>query len=381
MKYFIILLNLLLSFSAQAKDVEIEAIGVGDSYDWAIMNAIDNAVKQSQGVTISRQAPIQKLEMNSSFNEKSNQSASFNIEANESLSIDNGEFLSGAKRASYDGKAKGNANAEQSYNSKNTATVELKKIDAKYKGSIKKYRVLSSEEKNDKFYVKILATVFEPEEYKSPKLGGKKSDYSLSILPFKTSSNFYCLGSKISSKKLGERLANGLNSKLSSTKKFNILDRQNFDIYADELGLINNEFTKEEDKSKLKNITSADYMLVGTLDKYLATSDTEHIAITGEDNITSSASLQVSYKILETATMEVILASTAKYNFYKEGNFSSCVNVNELLSRKVSDKITLQIMDELFPNYQAPTKKQDKNYNKTQPEIPAKRPIITLPFD
>ncbi len=51
-----------LQFSAaQAKEVEVVATGSGDTEEWALNRALDNAVKQSSKVDIVRDAPMVRV--------------------------------------------------------------------------------------------------------------------------------------------------------------------------------------------------------------------------------------------------------------------------------------------------------------------------------
>ena len=59
--FFIILLTLAISLSANAREVEVTAIGSGADEEWALMNALDNAVRQSSEITIKRDSSMKKI--------------------------------------------------------------------------------------------------------------------------------------------------------------------------------------------------------------------------------------------------------------------------------------------------------------------------------
>lgn len=370
---------LLLPGVLHAKNVDVEAIGVGDDYDWAVMNAIDNAVKQSSGVSISRDAPMNKLEVNYSAQDKLHDAETLNAGVSGSASHDDGAIIGKEKRETYDEAFNMAHNKGFDASSDRKLSAEIKEINAKYEGKIKTYKVLSSEEKDGKYIVKILATIFEPEEYESPKLV-KKSKYSLSILPFKADKNIICVGKNISSESLVKQLQNSLNNKVSATKQFNIVDRENLNAYADELSLINDEYTREKEKSRLKNITSADYMLVGTIENFSASTQKTTVEITGESYNASSARLNVSYKLIETATMEVITSSSVSKKFNKEGGFSSCKNVENHLSQQAAAEIVDEMMRDIFPDY-SPKKEIKKEKKQPRAKQVSKPQVVKLPFD
>lgn len=361
---FLVLFFALVTFTAQAKEIEVEAIGVGIDYDWALMNALDNAVKQTSEVTISRASPIQKMELNTKTN--------LGISATEHLDIDDGSLVKGKGEANYSGSN----NAELT----NEVRAELKEINAKYKGKINSYDVVNLEQKDGKYYVKIKAKVKQIDDYVSPDLV-KKAKYSLSIVPFKVEKQIICLGKKVSATSFTNKISDILFREIAKSKKFNLVDRDNLDAYADELSLVNYNLSKEEDKSRLKNIASADYLLVGKIEDFSTRKTTQNVPMTGESYSTSSASVQVSYKLIETATMEVIASSVIDENLKKDGNFSSCNNIEKEFSKKIGHQISSEILTELFADYQ-PEVVLKKEVKKTIAVNKAQKPKpIKLPFD
>lgn len=362
-----ILLSLLLvsfAYSGYAKEIDVEAMGVGEDYEWAVMNAIDNAVKQTSDVIVKRSAPMQKMEVKVKEN--------LDVAIDEQAKLDDGSLIGGKKSASYSGKAGAQYSGE--------ATAELKEINAKYEGKISSYKVISSEEKNGKYYVRIKAVVKKADDYNSPDLI-KKAKYSLSIVPFKAEKQLSCVGKKVASTSLISKISGILSEKIAKSKKFNIVDRENLDAYADELSLIEYGLTHEKEQSRIKNVASADYILVGKIEDFGTRSSTQNVPMTGESYTNSSASVQVSYKLIETATMEVITSSTVEERLSKGGRFSSCANVEKELAKKIGNKISTEILMELFPDYK-PVNEVKKEIKKTAaPKTATKPTVIKLPFD
>lgn len=52
MKKIILALFLFTAISAQAKEITVTAYGEGDDYDWAVLNAVENAVRQTSDITV-----------------------------------------------------------------------------------------------------------------------------------------------------------------------------------------------------------------------------------------------------------------------------------------------------------------------------------------
>ena len=363
-RILLLLLFVGFAFTTHAKEIEVEAVGVGKDYDWAVMNAIDNAVKQTSDVTVSREAPMFKTEINNK--------ESLDTSVNEQANIDDGSLLNGKLSTDYSGTEKARYGVETS--------IEMKEIDAQYEGKISSYSVISSEQKDGNYYVKIKAVVKKVDDYHSPDLI-KKAKYSLSIVPFKVEGLIYCVDRGVSSGSLTGKISSVLSEKFSKSKKFNVVDRENLDAYVDELVLVSNGATPEKEKSRLKNIAAADYILVGRIEEFNTRKTTRNVPMTGESYSSSSASIQVSYKLLETATMEVITSSTVEANLKKGGSFRSCANVEKELAKKVGAKISTEILTELFPDYQPVSEPQKEAKKKTASKKAVKQAPIKLPFD
>lgn len=115
-------------------------------------------------------------------------------------------------------------------------------------------------------------------------------------------------------KELNTIISNTFIEKLAPSRKFNLVDRNNLDDYAAEMSIIEGDMTLPENKVKLKNLAAADYILVGTVDNFTASTSKNFVALTGETNYSSSSKLKISYRILEAATMEIVsVGSTEKH--------------------------------------------------------------------
>lgn len=361
---FLSLLFVCLAFTTHAKDIEVDAMGVGKDYEWAVMNALDNVVKQTSDVRINRTAPMLRMEVGVKEN--------LNLSVNKQARSSDDSFIGDEESVSYSDSGSVKHGIE--------TFAQLKEINAKYEGKVSSYSVVSSEQKNGNYYVKIRAIVKKVDGYNSPDLI-KKAKYSLSIVPFKADKQISCVGKRVSSDALTGKILGILTEKFSKSKQFNIVDRENFEEYVGELSLVNFDLTKETEKSRLKNITSADYILVGKIEGFSTSKTTQNVPITGESYSNSSAVIQVSYKLLETATMEVIISSIVEASLKKDGSFSSCHIVEKELATKVGTKISTEILTDLFPDYQ-PNPEPKEEVKKTATfKKSAKQVPITLPFD
>lgn len=380
MKKIFYMLLFLMTFNANAKEVVVTAYGEGEDYDWAVMDAVENAVRQTSDIDVQRNG-LHKVNLVATAKHDS----SFEGEANvtDTLNIDNRK-LSGIVPENKQLNAEEQATATLKANANETLTAEIrdnsKNIAAKYKGSISSYEVLEHSEENGKHKVKIKATVFkyDAHDYKSKNLV-KKADYSLAVMPFKIAPNTKCLGKKTDTKETNTIISNIFIEKLAPSRKFNLVDRNNLDDYAAEMSIIEGDMTVPENKTKLKNIAAADYILVGTVDSFTASSNKSVVTLTGETNYSSSSKLKISYRILEAATMEIVSVGSVEKAFSKEGTFSSCANVEQLLFERAIGEAAEKILIDIFPDYQPQTPKTEKKKTAKQ-AAPAPAPDYSLPL-
>ena len=405
MKKILFVLLFFTAFAVQAKEVVVSALGEGEDYDWAVLNAVENAVRQTNDITIEGNG-LQKIDVSSSINRERTISGNSLTQAAALLNA-SGEY---GKRGKLDAKGNYQRNSDLKVNDNENITASIKdnskSIPAKYKGVVSSYEVIEHTENNGKHQVKITAVVnkecrqipncettknncscyacktgyklieneclpckkwstdekkciYDAHDYKSKGLV-KKADYSLAVLPFKATKQLNCLGKKVSIDELNTLITNAFFEKLAPSRKFNLVDRNNLDNYASELALITDDMTLPENKVKLKNIVSADYILVGTIENFMATSKKEYLELTGETSYESSSKLKLSYRILEAATMEIVSAGSVEKKFSKDGAFSSCYNVEELLINKAITEASEKILTDIFPEYKS-VKQEAKN--------------------
>ena len=222
------------------------------------------------------------------------------------------------------------------------------------------------------------ACVYDTHDYKSKSLV-KKSEYSLAIMPFKMSANINCLGKKADAKEINTIISNLFIEKLTPSRKFNLVDRNNLDDYAAEMAIIESDMTLPENKVKFRNLAAADYILVGTVDNFTASTGKSFVPLTGEVNYSSSSKLKISYRILEAATMEVVSVGSVEKTFSKGGAFSSCANVEQLLFEQAIGEAAESMLIDIFPDYQPRASKVEEP-KPAKRAAPAPTPDYSLPL-
>ena len=380
----VVTLLVLITTTANAKTLKVTATGVGETYDWAVLNAIENAVRQTSNVTVTKKAPTRSEELKTTTINSSSDSASYTGNASYNRKANTGFFGSISNNASVSN----NLNEKATANSKNISETSVKniqkEIDARYEGKIASYEVISSEQKGTDYYVTISATVEKPDDlkqYQSPKLTTKK-DYSLAIIPFKSKKNINCLGQRFNSSDLTNNINNELTDIFSSSGKFRMVDRKNFEAYEDEIALITGEKTQYAENNRLKNIVPADYILVGEISDAGASVSRQNIELTGETNETLYANLNVNYRILETATMEIIYSSSVKKSLKKEDSFSkSCAGILGGLAATAAKDMSDKAFKKIFPDYSLPKEDVSVSHKHTPKKVAPQKQVVKLPFD
>ena len=381
MKKIICMLFLLFAFNVNAKEIAVTAYGEGDDYDWAVMNAVENAVRQTSSIDVQGNG-MHKVDMSASVAHEANYEGQLKV--NDQIGIDTSKKDG---LISHSNKAKGErqVGADMKENANEVVTARVrdnsKDIMAKYHGSVSSYEVLEHMKENGHHRVKIKAIIekYDSRDYKSKSLV-KKADYSLAVMPFKMSSNVNCLGRKIDAKEINKIINNLFIEKLAPSRKFNLVDRTNLDNYAAEMSIIEGDMTLPENKIKLKNIATADYILVGAVDNFTASTSKSFIALTGETNSSSSSKLKISYRILETATMEIVSAGAVEKKFSKEGTFSSCANVQQLLFERAISEASEKILTDIFSDYKPKTEVQKKKTVKKKVQAQPEPQDYSLPL-
>ena len=391
---FIILLILAISLSANAREVEVTAIGSGSDEEWALMNALDNAVRQSSEITIKRDSSMKKIKGSVETKDKTEAKADVKSE---------GGFWSKA----FSGLFGGTSSSE----GKEKVDISAEEIDIRYKGQILSYSVISTEKKDDKYIVTVKAIVVKPNKYKSElkTATGKDAKYTVAVVPFEfhNSGNMTCGETKFSPNDIVSGITGGLIHNISKTGKFKVVERHNTEAYADEMRLILGDITNPENKNKLKQLSSADYLILGDITDFsISTRTTPSAILGGDDTVSTTAKIHISYRLVDTATMEIIHVSSVDEQMSSKSKYRACKKASDNLLKIVPKQIADDIVRNVFPDYKPKkmNKKEIKKYFRDKEEWEdkcedsgedcddyqpktvkkkgdTKRPVVKLPYD
>ncbi len=178
-------------------------------------------------------------------------------------------------------------------------------IERSFEGYIKTFEVLSSEEKTPEegslfFEVKVAAEVY---KYSHPVKDTTDKRARIVINTFKQEAG---------SLKVAERLESEINDILTSTAKFNVLEREYLNDFAAERNILLSDDASLADKARLAMVCGADYMISGTIRRF----ELED-ALRGKSSKRNlplySAEVEVEYRLIIPATLQVRLSEKLEF--------------------------------------------------------------------
>lgn len=338
--------------SLYAKTEEITATGVGSNRDIAILNAVENAVRQFNGVSVAKEAPTQALTV--------------------------------THKAAVDISQKGKKKDTKhiTANGSSSSQVILEQINARYEGKVDSYKITDEKKTDEGFQVTITASFKTLDKYEQGALAAKK-EYSLALPLFYSKQRALCVNGNTLS--LLDNATFDVKEQLSQTRHFKLLDRQNFSAYEEELSLIAAGMTQGEEMKRLRNIIPADYILVGKIRQFSFANEKETLDLLGESHIKTKGKLEMEFSLLETATMENVFTARSSFSVDQEDSELNCEEVFARLSGQVASDITRKLSNRLFPSVQVQktSRKVARRVPDPKPEQvkEVERPVVKLPFD
>ena len=343
---------------ALAKVEKVIAVGTGATEYEATVDAIDNAIRQNTDVTVNGgSGKIINMKHDLEDHRKADASHSVSVSGNSNYDS-NASYEETAnsggkkhwwqfwrKRSSSTHVSSNSAYREQA-NAKSASDIssheELsyteRDINMKYKGKIEGYKVLEMKQKGKKYTAKIEAKIFVVDDYVSPDMV-KKSAYRVAITDFEGRRNWDCVGEKMIIKPLQKQLV--------KSKKITMVDRANFDKQMKELGLLNKDIANRENQSKLRQVAIADYILVGQIDSFNINRTEKDIELTGEHISKTDVSIAVSYKLIETATMDIVSSDSTTKSLHFDYR-AGCADAANRLAEQAGKDLANKMLEDIF---------------------------------
>ena len=129
-----------------------------------------------------------------------------------------------------------------------------------------------------------------------------------------------------------------LNTKLTATNKFAVLDRSHIDKVLAEKGLVWHGDASLEEKAKLGNLLGADYILTSTLNEAQITVKEKYIESIGRKTYEHEAKFKMDYSLIGAATSQIKFSDSV--NLWLE--YDS--DVRKLLPKWQDDRIDYRLL-------------------------------------
>jgi len=305
MRTVLVLLFVFFNLFAEVKTVSVIAQGSGMTRDEAIKNALINALGQVKGLNISAKKILSK-------------------EINETYLSVNGSNRSSIK----------------------VSDVTSSKVRSATEGFIKSYRVIFVKKiSTNEFDAKVKANFA---KYKAPG-HNPRNRRSLAVLPFEYKNSYTIYSMSINGKELSNRITQSIINKITQTRKFTILDRQNSKYYQFEKSFLKSGDTDPVELARLGKRLGADYFIIGQILDFAVNNETSSNYYTGQTNSKNSAFVTVAYRILNIPTQQIKWSDTIDIEFEVPN-----AKRTESLLVKIGDKVAQVLVDQIIFNIYPP---------------------------
>ena len=290
--------------TAQIKTVHVTATGFGSTYSEAVQDALVNAVAQVRGIGIKAQK----------------------------------EYQQRLRQVTI------------SVNGKSSADIRLKdgtysKVSSATGGFVKRFDVLSVRRVSPHEYEAKVRAYFD--KYKSPGFN-PRNRRSLAVLPFETKKAYAVGDMVIGGKELSRRITQAVVSKLTQTRKFTVLDRENSDYYRFEKRFLLSGDSDPMELARLGRRLGADYFVIGQILDFGIRQEriSSLIGPAGSDTGAIQGYATVAYRVLAVATQQIKWSDTFDVVFplpKKERAESLLVMAGDQIAQILTDQLIYNI--------------------------------------
>jgi hypothetical protein len=274
--------------SHRLKSRTVVSLGIGDTRKDALLDGLEDAISQVNGVSIASQANMSL----------------------ETVTIENDNDVS------FFGSEK-----------------FQKAINTSTKGLVRCWKILSDKEdsSNDEIRIKMFVTV-------------TKYDTGVDLtLPRIATTNFYygrSVKSKSAALKIASQAPKIITDVLSKSKKLALIDRQYMELTETELKLIQSHDFQLEEMARIGNRVGTDYLIVGTVTRANEWVKKRTMISTGKVFRSKIANGTISYRVIDVATSKILFADEVAF----EGEYSLDIVANYL-----GQAVGVNILNSFFP--------------------------------
>jgi TolB-like protein len=305
MRALLMSLFLVAGLWAQVKTVEVKVSAFGANRAEAVENALTRAVQQVCGMTLSSARAI--------------------------------------VRTSTKGKVQVNDKKDVV---KVTTTTQAKAIATSSHGAIESYRILKMTPQKGGYLAKLSVRVA---YYKSPGLNPRKRR-SLAVLPFEAKPYYVIDGQRLDGRGVSMRLTQAIVSKLTQTRKFTILDRQNRAYYEFEKRYMLTGDSDPVELARMGKLLGADYFVIGQIYDFGVKREGGGSTLIGAPAGSGEAKgfATVGYRILVVATQQIKWSDTIDIEF----DLPHDKRPETMIARagdKIAQVLTEQLLFNIYP--------------------------------
>lgn len=293
---------LLVGIGVSAKTVTVTTEGVGGSRQEAVGNALVEAVRQVNGVSISANQLLTSQSTTTGQSDSDGSHVQFSMSQQQSGTI-------GAKSA----------------------------------GQLLGYSVLSSSRQEDGYHVVVRARIA---RYKTPGLD-PHNRRRLAVIPFSSRLGQVQFFGDIDGTQLAGDLSEAVLAQLVQSRRFSILDRESWSALGAEQNLLRSANTPIAEKAKLGRTLGADYLFLGELLDANGGVRVHTQQLTGMSKRMASARLSVAYRIVVPATGQIKYADRVSLDIPDLSALqiqSRTTALNELSRRLIG-----KVLDRIYP--------------------------------
>lgn len=247
----------------------VEAVGIGSGREEAVLNALENAVRQACGVAV--QSSVESGDRS--------ENSIIDVRINEACSEMRSTFTS--------------------------ASLLKQDVSVRTKGLVHSYRVLSEERDptNNKVRLSICAQIpeFDP---KNPRPGSKPT--LIVLKPTYRQSGFDVFGSPVSGQDVARSLETELARDIFKTRAFTLLERERLAAILGEQAFIASDLSAIREKAKLGILSGGDLVLISEIEDLVAAQEEKLIKLTGNRIVRRYGSAKVNWRVVSVGTGEVI---------------------------------------------------------------------------
>jgi TolB-like protein len=212
-------------------------------------------------------------------------------------------------------------------------------------GFVNKYEVIYVKKISPREYQVKIKAYFS--SYKSPGLN-PRNRRSLAVLPFEYKKTFFLNGIAIDGKALSDRITQAVINKITQTRKFTVLDRQNSDYYNFEKNFLLSGNTDPIELSRLGKRLGADYFVIGQILDFGINKNTETNYYTGEESVSNSGYATIAYRILNIPTQQIKWSDTINVDFDLP-NVKRAEQIVSIAGDKIAQVLVDQIIFNIYP--------------------------------